>query len=363
MRAQQARSQNQIVPPQGSEYIYYEAQYVNDTAVPIFAQFIDSKSEPIVKDMSQYKLAITRFNIGMEALPMFVVRGGKRECNVSLYYQKEGLSATQTVFPSIPKLPVYTISYFLDSADYGGGLNITIQNMFDSIVSQYDAIHGAGTWNANPLTPKVAPGFTYDAGKQLFTLYSDPLSADTEADKVILLLTGDISELFLGCAFTTVPLPYSDPEWYRFSVFPNYMGMNLVTINSVDYIAMEQSYSSTAKWYTVNKLLITSRSLGTRKSFIGVLKASELANSNAIQYEILSDTYVNLSNTLNENPATQLVYIPINYKWIDCLKNGPLNQVDFSLQFLDEQGNFYPAKVLPGESFAITIVLAKNSMI
>ena len=356
---------NRFEPSDGTEYVYYEAQYINDKNGPVIASFTDVKTEPIVMNMKDYKMAITRFNIGMEALPMFIKGVSKTICQVGMYYEPDNLSATGSVFSAVSTLPIYTITGFLDEPNYGGGLNPTIISVFNNIVSQYDTIHGAGAWAANPLTPKNPPGFIFNSATQLFTFYSDVLSLDTEVNKVTLWLSIDISKLFLGLQLheRQTGAPFAAPNWYRFAVFDTYNQLSRVFIPPVtgdEYIVMEQTYNSTSKWYTINKLLVTSKSLGTRKSYVGILKSSGQNNSNAIQYEILSDTYVMLANTPNENPASQLVYIPVNYKWIDCLKSGPLSQVDFTLEFLDEQGSFYTASILPGESFSITIVLAKK---
>lgn len=339
-----------------TEYVYYEAVFINNTENIVNATIDDSKSIPILDKLSDYKMAVFRFDVGAATTPMFIVRGNKPVCSVALTYEPDNLISIKTVFPTLPTLEIFNVGKFLDNID--GGLNETIALAFNDIKAQYDAIHGAGSWAANINLAQSPPGIIYDASNKLFSLVSPDKNVDTSVDAVSLYLSYDIVPLFLGLYISSVPQIAALPRdaWYRYGVVPTFRNGNL----SGGYYTMTQEFSSTAKWYTVNKIVITSPGLGTRKTFVGFLTADDSGFTNNKQLETVMDISVNLSNDNENNPSTNITYIPQNLRWIDCLGTKALDRIILSLGFLDEVGNLYPAQVIPGSSFSVTLVFAKK---
>lgn len=342
-----------------TEFVYYEAQYINDTASTVPAAFKDSRTDPIVSNMSEYKMAVTRLSIGAAALPLFVVRGNKPNCSVAMYYAPDNIGATGTVFDAVATARVFEISNFFNATDRGGGLNATLAKVFLNLQNQYDVIHGPGAWAANALLPQNPPGFQYDPDTNLITMYTPPENLDTDPNRVNLFMSGDITPFFFGFAFYPAgPSPFVSPAWYRFSVNQSF-NQPTVTIGGDSYLPITQDYSSVSKWYTFNRLVLVSESLGSRNTYISFIKAGDTSSSSNRQFATIVDFSTNLDNSLQNNPATNITYIPQNLRWIDCLQDGALKTVNLSLQFLDEAGDFLPATIVSGSSFNVTLCFAK----
>jgi hypothetical protein len=345
-----------------TEFIYYEAQYINDTTDIIPASFSDSRTDAIVDNLSQYKMAVTRMSIGAGTIPLFTVRGNKPVCSVGLYYAPDNLSATADVFDLTPTLRVFEISNFLDATDLGGGLNPTIAKAFVDIQNQYDVIHGPGAWAANILLPQQPPAFEYNPVTNLISLYTPPQNQDNDPNHVDLYLSSDISPLFFGFTFyrLTYNTPFNTAAWRRIAINASF-NQPTATVGGNSYLFITQDYSSVAKWYTFNKLLIVSDSLGVRNTYIGFIKASTTSNSSNTQFATIVDLSTNLDNSVQNNPATNITYIPQNIRWIDCLSTSPLKYISLSVNVIDEAGNFLPATIISGAALSITLAFAKIS--
>lgn len=350
-----------------TQFVYYESQYINDTPNVIPAAFTDSRTDAIVENLSEYKMAVTKLSLGASTIPMFTigVGGNKGFGGVGMYYRPDNLDFSFEAFIiAPPRFPIYEISYFLDNPDYLGGLNPTMARCFDVIKNQYDAIHGPGSWAANPLLPQQPPAFVYDPTTGLFTLYTPPQNLDSDPNHIDLFLSSDISSLFSGFSFYSPPYstpfdhPFDNMKWDRIAIFSSF-NQPTVTIGGNSYLAITQNYSSVPKWYTFNKIVVVSESLGVRNSNIGFIKASTTSSSDNTQFATIVDFSTNLDNSIANNPATNITYIPQNIRWIDCLSTSPLKRVSLSVNLLDDAGDIVPVTIVPGSSLSVTLTFAK----
>lgn len=342
-----------------TDTIYYEAIYTNDQVRSIPAAFTDFRQEPLVKDLSQYKITVRSFNIQLQPTPMFRIGSeGKSMCRCALYYQPDNLTATAPLFNS--DVEITNIDQFINATD---GLNDQLEACFADLKNQYDIIHGPGTWAANPLLAQNPPGFYYSSDARLISLYQPPQNIDGNINAVGVFLSYDIAPLFAGLVVLDDYPPTLPPLlWTRFSIYAGFRDINLEEVpvgSGTFFYRLTQQYSSTSAWYTRRKIVLSSKSLSNRKTYLKSQRSSEASSVDNSQLEILADGIVRLSNDA-ANPSTLYAYDGwFGLRWIDGFKHQGLKYLDFNVSYITDSGTVEEAYLPPYQSLILVIQFTK----
>ena len=67
-----------ILEPNAQEtnYVYLDIAFSNETDFPIRASYSETRLTPFLDNPSEYKMAVSRFNVDLVATPMFLIRRG-----------------------------------------------------------------------------------------------------------------------------------------------------------------------------------------------------------------------------------------------------------------------------------------------
>lgn len=322
-----------------SEYVYYECQGINLTDSVIECAYNENRVQPIVDKPSDYKFSVQRIEVSLVDVEMF--NSDDRVLTVTNRYDPDNLTSTVVVNIG-SNVDVYNIDQVIPE------INDALQTAFDNIVTAYDAIYGPGSWAVNPNLAQEPFGVVYENDLDRLTIYGDVLNDNTSVDAVALVFNEEMEELFRGNA-------YSLTEERRVLFFRDFGDLNVVTLLGTDYIANKASYSTTALWYSVKQIVVTSDKVGARLVNIGTPGETGKAVSKNI---ILDFNYI-VDNGPNA-PGSRLQYLSNNNRWTDLVSDTPLHSMDFKLFYRNKDERLIPIKLRPGESFSILCLFAKT---
>lgn len=339
------------VPNTGNtEFVYYIANFTNNTDNEVLATFYDSRSEPIIDRPSSYKLAVVKFNVRVEEIPMFNIA----QTNFVFYfwYQPDNIVITQPLL--LTSGLVYNQVAFTEMP---GGLNDSLAAGFSALKSSYNLIHGPGSWEADASKPQFPPAFQFSTSSHLFSLYFDKR---WQSLSLFLYFSIEFYKLISGIAVDqlapTPPPSIPSSSGGPIALYTTFTSDNIVSISGVDYLFMTQIYDTTSTWYTISRLVITSNTLGIRPTYISTLGGE----TNNIQLHILVDHYFDTDNSPDKNPSvTYGSNVSAPLQWIDIFADSPLTKIDLQVWYLTENNTLTPLNVLPGDSFSITLLFAK----
>lgn len=322
-----------------SEYIYYECQKINTSNQVINCTYEENRVVPIVHKPSDYKFSVQRIEASLIDVPMF--NSDDKILTVTCTFDPEGITVTETVNIGTT-VDVYNIDQVIPL------LNTALFNAYAGVITAYDAIYGPGAWAANPLLAQSPFGVKYDEIADRLVIYADVLNVNSRPLAVGLIFNDAMIELFRGNAYTL-----ANP--YRLLFTRGFEDVNVVTLNSLDFVQNVASYTTTPMWYSIKQIVVISERLGARLVNIGTPGISGQSVTRSI---ILDFNYV-IDNSSNA-PGTRLQYLSNNNRWTDLLKDPPINSVDFSLYYRTRSERLIPIKLRPGESFSILCVFAKT---
>lgn len=345
---------NTSVP--NTEFVYYTGNYTNTTNRLALAEYNDSRTDPIVDRASDYKLALVKFNIRTDYIPMFY--NNEKTFIIYFYYRPDNILISQPIQQN--SLPTYSQEEFISRSP--DSLNEGFVTGFNALITAYEAIHGAGTWTSDPLRPQVAPGMQFQPGDNLFTMFVDERSITGATYEIEYYFSFDLARLFTGLpqqtpqTFTTPSLPYGSEQYYfgyntthsNIAPIPGATGYNFVSSTTI--------YDCTGLWYEISRIIITSNNLATRRNYIGVGSGGQ---SN-VELPIITDFTFVTDNGPQNNPTTWYEYQPSGpYRWIDIFGDNAVNKINLQFYYATANGVINPLFVLPGDSYSFTLLFAR----
>lgn len=325
--------------------------------------------EPILKDIQNYYLSIVSLAFSASEVPLHVmnnIQSGSTQTNPNLTdwsfcFDYNNISYQEFVeyIPynnmSVPLAPsanpptykqVRSNYYFVDHYNvFVKMFNQTLQNIYTNM------------YNAN------IPAFTLiglTATDSPFFLYDD------SSEKFILVY----NKLFVG---SSINLNFSDSFNVFFpGFFTYYNGTGLM--NCKDYrVIFEnepnnqydatrnfngQMYSgSPTNLNTINQIVVTSNTLRTAFEFI----TTDEDDNNFGYSNVIFSLSPNLETP--KNSKSKLVYVTNGqYRLIDIVSQGSINQVDFNVFYTDTLGNIYPVQIPAGMVGNAKIIFIKKSL-
>jgi len=334
---------NVIPNVHSAENIYYYAFFKNTTNKDISAFYIENRSQPVLDKISDYKMAVLSVDFSDIDIPYFI--SDEIDLTFKLEYLPESLSSTITLFAGVPT-NIFTYQQLINE------YNIQLLNAFNNIKTAYDFIHGVGAWVANILLPQVAPGITFDAINNLFTLYVDQRMSET-SNTIYWYSQIQFLRLFQG----TNSIESNNLLQSRFIFQATYLNQNIITVGLINYIQNVQQYSSGSNWSLLSEIVLVSRSITCRKQFIG----SSPSDSQALLNSVIENYPVNIDNKFR-NPSSRFTVWNIvgTPRWIDLYGDNSLYQIDFALYYTTSTGRYQLLTIKPSQDFGIKVMFVKQ---
>lgn len=339
-----------------TDFIYYDCTCHNPSLTDFIpASYDQTETKPIIERPSDYKFAVVRLECNINDVPMFFT--GTQDLTFTLTYPPDNLTSTHTLFGGA-NIAIYLYQQLLDE------YNTLLTTAWNDIISQYDAIHGPGSWSGNTGLPQNIPGVSYDNLTDRFTLYMDYRCQTGNPNAVIWSSTYLFTSLFFGV--NAVPKTISSTGVgtggpYNFIFTPTFANENIVTFGTGftgPYIANVQQYNSSSCWFQIRKIVLLSSTLTCRKENVG---PSNTSSSSSIVRSTLTDFSINVGNDSNDNPLTKYIYYPnAEYRYIDLFGSEGLYRLQFFLYYSTDTEAIAPVMIPPGKSFSVKVLFTKR---
>jgi hypothetical protein len=346
-----------------TDFIYYECVSYNSSMTAYTpAKYSNSRLQPIVPKLSDYKFAVVRLESNVQDVPLFF--NTDLDLTFSLIYPPDNIVITSTLFNG-QDIPIFNYSQVIDE------FNADLASAWTALIAAYQVIHGAGSWVSNG-KPQNVPGVTFNPSTDFFTFYMDavsyydfPLSGN--ANQVLLALSPTFSFLFAGNY--TLPISQVYPALSATNddvlIFnPGFANTNEESFSTGGagftgpYITNISQYSSDANWYQIQQILLISDSLSCRKEYVG---NSNTSSSGSQVRGVIVDFNIRVDNTNAFNPTTRFVYIPLaDYRYVDLFGDTPLYTLDFGLYYSTKTQSIRPVMIPPQQSFNVKILFTKR---
>lgn len=325
-----------------TNYIYYNVNIYNSTRGDIPAIYQEVRTAPILDRASDWELAVDRFTVPVDHLPIFMFSTGTY--NLTLNYANTDFTTTLTFFPSA--LPpnnnngfIYYVQQFLSS------INVAFQTSLATLTT------------ANPSVVTTAPLMIYNPVTALFTLQAP-------ATYYGLTSTSSPITVWFNTAlyrmFETLQAYYNDftPLSKNFQIVIQDFGYN----NSGGTISMTVDSPCIGVWNTLQSLIFLSTGLPTQPELIGSNEGGSSAN---LQLKYLADFEIPVQNTTAFSAVANIVYQynPVQYRWIDLKGDAPLYAVDLQCYYQLIDGTQSLLQIESGRAFTVKLIFRRKTVL
>lgn len=350
-------------------HIYYNATFTNrppddpNLAVPMPAKFIDTRSEPILTNPSEWEMSVVRFDTSSALIP------------VSVIPIITGILGNTYLQVSIRRTPLDEGTAFVTLTDHGytdlglpAGSVMSYQQLLDDVNTAYAAAYAALI--VKP-AGSAAPQFIWNASEQLIDLYVDPSYVRAPpADATLTIGMSQSLQVFLNgwitrktqIATAQYQLVLNPSEALVQPAIGARTNLPLsVQAAPATLYKFQQQATMVGQWNNARTIIITSSLLPSRPEFI---PTNVTANSNSVSSgsaRIISDFLL----PPETNPMigrTILEYLPTaEYRVIDLVGDAPLYSIDMQMLWTDFLGNVYPLILAPGSTFSAKILFRRKT--
>jgi hypothetical protein len=282
-------------------------------------KFFESRSQPIIKDTTGYRLSIVRFSINTETLPIFIPTMLNNDNQTTIYsitmeyngqyYQKYMLFSPQNLNPIDIDEYFYVYSY-----QY---LMYLVNNCFNDCLT--------GLSNLINLATDTPPSISFDNSSQLCSVQWDSnYYGYNQTNKINVYFN-----LAMYNLFCSLPAYKTNINQYG----KDYQLSNLWGTNQN---IMTQDNSSTALWNPVSSIVFTTNLMPIVPSQtppIQIYKNGQSSNISSSQnfLNIITDF---IGSDLLFTPYIQ--YTPYSYRYINLAPNLSINSIDLQVYWINK---------------------------
>ena len=324
-----------------SEHIYYNIDIrkpsdYESKDIPYQASFNETRVEPVLYRPSDYELAVVRFSIPSQNIPIFIWK--ENAFSVSLKYLNFVFTTTLQFIPNSPG----------GSYDYYGKSIWNYQDLIDSmnvglLASFNDFVSGTTAFAGKPTLP---PYMIYTASTELCGLVA-PIQYDTTiANPVYIYFNSNLANYFpalqnFGTADATLN------KWIR--VKDNFN--NRSTIAGNDYYTITEEYITLFLWNDLQKILLETDSIPTVPELLG----SQTNKTRKIITDFEPLSQVNDRSIIQFFPQGAL-------RFYDLISNYPLTNMNVKIFWQDKLGEQYPIYLNSTDNLTIKLYFKKKGV-
>lgn len=318
---------------QSPDNVYVDVQLTNESADNIMiAQYSTTRSNPILEKANDYYLAIARFEIPNNDIPLFLFKDN----TYSLTMVNGGVSSKvfleYTAAPGNLSRSIYTVQEFIDSLNRAittscGNVGIAeIPRVYLNRSNQLQGIKFSD--NANWLGAGTTPVWQIWMNWELFYFFQT-------------------MQVYFSGAFNP-----ANGLSYRILVKDNYDGNYVAGIG----YNMTQETPLLSLYISVLNIIIATTSLPVSAELVAIKKGDTSSTFNTVA-DFAPGQLANFSDNF-----TPYIYNPQFYRLVDLLSNSQLNKLDFQIYYTDADGNVSPLYLLPTQKMTIKFIFVKKSL-
>ena len=323
--------------------VYFDATVVNRTDEAMEAMYATTRNTPIVEKCSDYYLAVARFNIPNDSIPLFTFFDNTYEVTMT----NGGVSSSRFVsyvpYSSLPgERGVYTVQHFLDMvnatialccADVG---IVDVPLVFCNYDTQIQAIRFSDNANWRSVLPAV-PVWQLSMNWRLYFYFQG----------ISVLDRG----VFVGKAFDVIVKDNGNGNVKEYPVG-----------SGTTVYEMGQECPLLSNYISINSIIVGTTTVPINAEQISFAPQRQpFGLGDNTTFNIITDFTPGEAATFSEN-FTPYVYNPAFYRLVDLLSNEGLKKFDFQLYYSDIYQKVTPLVLLPGQRASVKFIFVKKAL-
>ena len=334
--------------PDCADNIYVDIPIVNNNDNKwVVANYNSTRSQPYLSNASEYYLAVARFDIPNNNIPLFTFLDNYNSITM-VNGAAQSQRYVQYISSSTLNKGVYTIQAFLD--------------MINTTINLCCADVGIPA-NEAPLV-----WLNQDRRVQVFSFSDNANWLGGQSATWQLWMNWNIFYFFQSLqVYANGEFNPPDGKSYLVLVKDNYNGnysAGPISATALNY-NMTQESSLLQLYVTIKSIILATTSIPVNPENISyngnASTASGVSISNSQTFNIIADFIPGQSAFYSDN-FTPYVYRPPFYRLIDLVSNQPLNKLDFQIYYTDDVGQIYPLMLNPKQSVTIKLIFIKKSL-
>jgi hypothetical protein len=327
------------------DHIYYNVTIYNGTPVARRAEFLEERTEPIVYIPKDYHLSITRFEIPMATVPIFVWPNTNGVPDNTFFQVTLFINAGDFVTTPVVYVPLATNEERPQIFSY---------QAFLDLINAALATSFAGL--AAPPAGSVAPMFVYDADTKLMALRADAGYLEGVPGNIQIWVNGNLFTYFEY--FKAFFRGWNNADFRDFRFMIEDTGNNTISAGPPAVFEMKQETQGLDLWSSIRKVVFTTHLVPVKSEYISSLGG----DGTNIFRSILTDFEPLIGGS--QNPRETLQYAPsAEYKLTDLLGEIPLRKFDIQVYWETQTQELIPIDIPPFKSITIKFMFRKKSVI
>ena len=312
-----------------ADHIYYNITIKQNDINRGIAKFSENRVQPIVDNPENYELAVVRFNIPGTQIPIFLWRN---DFKITFSYNGSDFTNDLQFIPNSPG----------GNYDWYGPAIWSYQDFIDSINAGFlacfnDFVAGTPAFSGKPTNP---PFMTLDHNSQLCSIYA-PVEYDSSiANPIKIYFNAKLFDLFPS--FQNIQT--ADPILAKQIIVSNNFGLDNITLNSIDYIKVEQEYTTLFLWTDLFNILFETNSIP--------VSTENLASQTNITRRIITD-FEPLQDFNNRSAIQFFPQGPL--RWYDLESNQPLRRIDLNILWSTKEGKVFPLRLNSTDELSVKL--------
>lgn len=305
--------------------VYYNVRIAPEAGTPYQPiSYSENRTVPILDKPYEYELAVVRFRVPTEKIPLF--------------RWEENKFAIKLVFFGVEYTELLVIAPQNDPLSFYGKAVYDVQSFLDSINNALALAFS----NLPALAPPTDPPFlTFEASTELFKWNIQRVYSGS----VGVFFNAALYKLFTG--FQTIETDFAGSPWFEMLAKDN--GNNKVVINTKLYYSTYSAFSTLPLWSDFQKLVFESDQ-------IPLVSENEPAQTNVVR-TVLTDF-----QPLEElSDRTGLQYTPKGpLRWYNLTSKAALRDIDVKVFWENKTGEQFPVYIGPRDYFSLKILFRKR---
>lgn len=328
-------------PQDDEDHIYFNINIrkgVENAGKVFVASFNETRVEPVLHKPSDYDLAVVRFSIPSQNIPIFIWRDD--EFKITISYQNFDFTTT---LQWVPNSPSGAYDYFGKSVwnyqDFIDSINNALKTSFNNFV--------AGT-PAFAHKPSTAPYMIYNAESQLCSLIAEEKydTSGVYADPVYIYFNRSLSNYFPALQNFDTDIP---TKAVYIKVKDNLN--NVSVVGGITYYEVKEEYTTLFLWNDLQKIILETDSIPVNNELQG-------AQTNK-QRKIITD-FEPLSSI---NDRSQIQYFPQGaLRFYNLTSDYPLTKMNLKIYWETKDGRVFPLYINDYDNCSVKLYFKRKGV-
>lgn len=314
--------------------------------------FYKKYGQQIINKANEYYLAIDRFHIPTDSIPIFIFNPAFKYYNVTMSYN--GFSSGSVGLDYIPTNEP-SISY---SYRYVYTFDIFLKMINDAFIKAYNILKGLVTLPIDATYPHFELNNTTNMLSYIAqtTYYDEEV---IEANRILVYINLNLSQFIDGIP-TIIDTRLSDDKQTRLICYNKHN--NIRTNITPNVYVMESNYSveTLLKWHIARGILLKTDCIPINTEFLPSGFGTNINEATILNSQGILANFDIIYTSANVKPLSIQYIITGVYKLIDLTGDSGIDTIDIKIFWYDRYNNLYPLHLDIGDALSLRLVFIKK---